>query len=156
MANETPRFEVVTDETMGQYHETAKRVALTDRADAPTFPGMEPASKEYVDLKLDAVMTRIDGKFDLLNQRMGDLEKRTPSIGAIIATAFTSAVGIVGVLLAAMAFGGDRFDSGIGLADQRQDQIERDADQDAIIRRLDALIAEQPTQPGPSVETPTE
>lgn len=112
-----------------------------------TLPSMEPASKEYVDLKLDAVMTRIDGKFDMLNQRLGDLEKRTPSLGAIIATAFTSGIAIVGVLLAALAFGGDRFDSGIGLADQRQEQLQIDAAQSAIIKRLDSILESQLSRP---------
>lgn len=119
--------------------------ALKEPGGGGTSNGMEPASKEYVDLKLEAAMGRIEGKLASM-----------PSTAAMIATGFTSAVGVIGILLAALAFGGDRFDGGVGLADQRQEQLQRDAAQDAILKRLDALLAAQPTPAPQAPESPSE
>jgi hypothetical protein len=54
---------------------------------------------------------------------------------------------IIAVVLAAIAFGGDRFDAGMSVADQQADQIIRDGQQDKSVReindKLDRLIAVQ-------------
>jgi hypothetical protein len=91
--------------------------------------------KDYVDARDEAVESRLLAKLDAL-----------PTTSTLWATAAT----IVGVILAAMAFGGDRFDSGIGMADQRQEQLQRDARQDKAVSemngKLDVLInREQPS-----------
>lgn len=118
----------------------------------PGGGGLEPASKDYVDLKLAAAMNEVRGEFSLLNQRLGSLEARTPTWWSVLGAVMIG----VGIVLAALSFAGDRFDGGIGLADQRQEQIQRDAEQDAIIKRLDALLAEQARQAVPAPGTPSE
>lgn len=110
--------------------------------------GMEPASREYVDLKLEAAMTRIDGKFDLLNQRLGDLKQQVPQWWSILGAVMIG----TGAILAALAFGGDRFDGGLNLSTQMQEQLERDRRQDErleqVLNRLDAQFA-APSTPAP-------
>lgn len=110
--------------------------ALKSGGGGGNYIGMEPATREYVDLKLEAALSRLEGKFDLLNQRMSDLEKRMPSWWSILGAVMIG----VATVLAALAFAGDRFDGGISLADQRQEQLERDRQQDETLRRLDEII----------------
>lgn len=65
-------------------------------------------------------------------------------------TVWQAAATIIAVVLAAIAFGGDRFDAGIGMADIHQAQMQRDAKQDEAVsqmdRKLDKLI-EQTKRP---------
>lgn len=127
-------------------------LTLKEIEEEVTSSPMEPASKEYVDLKLEVALARIEAKLTHM-----------PTTGAMIATAFTAAVGVIGIILAAMSYGGDRFDGGVGLADQRYEELQRnnerdarDAEQDAIIRRLDALLTQEAATPAPVTENPTE
>lgn len=124
-----------------------------------TFGFMEPASKEYVDLKTALTSAQNDARFsEVLSEirSLRGLVEGKPSTWQMIGAVFAGAATILGVILAALAYGGDRFDGGIGLADQRQEQIQRDADQDAIIKRLDALLATPAKSTGPAPGTPTE
>lgn len=122
---------------------------------ARTFPTMEPASKEYVDLKAEVVAAQNNARFaEVLAEIKGlrsDIATK-PSSWQVWGAALTG----FGAILAVLAFAGDRFDGGISLADQRQEQIQRDTAQDAIIKRLDALLAAQPTQSAPAPESPSE
>lgn len=103
---------------------------------------MDSATREYVDLKLEAALSRVDGKFDLLNQRMASLEARTPSWWATLGAVM---IGVAAVL-ATLSFAGDRFDGGIGMADQRLEQLQRDQEQseriDKILIQLDKVAGE--------------
>lgn len=94
--------------------------------------GMDNASREYVDLKLEAALSRVEGKFDLLNQNLASLEARTPTWWAILGAVMIG----VATILAALAFAGDRFDSGIGLADQRLEQLQRDQEQSERLEQI--------------------
>lgn len=133
-----------------------RRQSLKGPGGGDTFDGMESASREYVDLKLEAAMTRIDGKFDLLNQRMASLEARVPTWWAILGAVFIG----VGTLLAALSYAADRFDGGVSISTQQLEQLERDKAQDqkldAVLSRLDALVSQQSTQPAPAPGTPNE
>ena len=137
---------------VADFNDPGRTQSLKTGGGGGTSGFMEPASKEYVDLKLEAAMGRIEGKFDLLNQRMATLEARTPSWWSVLGAVMIG----VGVVLAALSYAGDRFDGGIGLADQRQEQLKRDAAQDAVISRLDALLAKQSTSPAPTPGSPSE
>lgn len=86
----------------------------------------------------DAVVAS-DRKADIAGVRadIADIKasvSKLPGYGSLIATALA----IVGILLAALSFGNDRFSAGISLADQRQQQIKRDDVQDSALRRTDA------------------
>lgn len=126
-------------------------------------PVPEVTTKDYIDSKVDAVRAQNDARFAEVIGRIDGLSAKLdhlPSTGAMIVTAVTSALAVVGIVLAAMSYGGDRFDGGIGLADQRQEQLVRDQDQDAkldtIITRLDALLDAQSIPPAPAPGSPTE
>lgn len=90
--------------------------------------------KEYVDARDDAIESRLGAKLDKL-----------PSSDTVRNNIWGAALTVLGILLAVLAFGGDRFDAGIGQADSRQTQLERDSDQDnsmaEINEKLDILIA---------------
>jgi hypothetical protein len=89
--------------------------------------------KDYVDAKNEAVETRLLAKLDKL-----------PTLGALLGVAAT----VVGVILAAMAFGGDRFDSGMGAGaivenvrkEQRVIDQRQNAKLSAIDQKLDLLV----------------
>ena len=115
--------------------------------------GMEPATREYVDLKLAAAMTEVRGEFALLNQRLGDMEKRLPSWWSILGAVMIGVATIIG----ALALAGDHLNTGMALADKRQEQLERDRQQndriEAILKRLDAQSASPSTPASPSGTT---
>lgn len=121
-----------------------------------TFPHMEPASKEYVDLKLEAAMSRIEAKLESIRENQ-------ISPWQVWGAALTG----FGAVLAVLAFGGDQFGLGSSLADQRLEQLERDRSQteaikvqnekiDATLSRIDALLASQATPAAPAPESPSE
>lgn len=120
---------------------------------------MDPASKEYVDLKTALTSAQNDARFsEVLSEirSLRDLIEGKPSTWQMVGAVFAGAATILGVILAALAYGGDRFDGGIGLADQRQEQLRRDAAQDALISRLDVLLARQATPLAPAPGNPSE
>lgn len=98
---------------------------------------------DTVDAKIAAAEARTDTKFAELRGDLKDFATAKEMRNAVWGAAAT----IIAVLLAAMAFGGDRFDAGIGMADVRQVQIARDVGQDKAVQRiegkLDQLIAAQ-------------
>lgn len=106
-------------------------------------------AKDYIDARADAVRAENESRFsDVLSEIKGlkSLVESKPSTWQMVGAIFGAAATILGVLLAALAFGGDRFDGGLGMAEQRQEQIQRDTDQDAIIKRLDALLSQSTTR----------
>lgn len=139
--------------------ETQHGAPLKTGGGGGTSSYMEPASKEYVDLKTALTSAQNDARFAEVLAEMkalGDAIRGKPSTWQMVGAVFAGAATILGVLLAALSFGGDRFDGGVGLADQRQEQLQRDADQDAIIKRLDALLASQAKPDAPAPGTPSE
>ena len=119
----------------------------------------EVTTKDYIDRSMDAVRAQNDARFaEVLGEIRGlrqDISEK-PSVWQMTGVVFAGAATILGVALAALSYGGDRFDGGVGMADQRFEQIQRDAEQDAIIRRLDAPLDTQPTSSTQAPETPTE
>lgn len=113
----------------------ARQEPLNAHGGGGTLPPMD-----VVDAKIQASEARTDTKFAELR---GDLKNF-----ATKSTVWQGVAVIIATLLAAMAFGGDRFDAGIGQADIRQAQLERDKKQDESVSRieqkLDKLIAAQP------------
>ena len=103
--------------------------------------GMLPPM-ETVDAKIAAAEARTDTKFAELR---GDL-KNFASNSTVWAASATAIVSILGVLLAVMAFGGDRFDAGMGagssIAPYVEQQKKRDAAQD---QKLDEILRRLPT-----------
>lgn len=122
---------------------------LRKTTEKPTFVRMEPASKEYVDLKLDAALAPILAKLD-------SIEKNQISPWQVWGAALTG----FGAVLAVLAFGSDQFGLGSGLSDQRFEQLQLDQAQDqkldAVISRIDALLDAQATPAAPALESPTE
>lgn len=106
-----------------------------------TYGGMDA-----VDAKIAASEARTDTKFAELR---GDLGKFATT-GAVWAAAGTAIATILGVLLAVMAFGGDRFDAGMSaggaVAPIVEQQKARDAAQD---EKLDEILRRLP-QPAPT------
>jgi hypothetical protein len=85
--------------------------------------------KEYVDARDDAVESR-------LQQRLDKLSTKT--------TVWQAAATIIGLLLAALAFGGDRFDGGVGasvlLREQAEKQAKTDQAQDAKLEQMNGKL----------------
>lgn len=133
---------------------------LTDAPAKPELPNdnasttSKPMSDELTDAKIAAAEARTDAKFAELR---GDFSREfteikttlthMPSTLTIWGASFTVAVSVIGILLAVIAFGGDRFDAGLGMADVRQAQAEKDKKQDDDVAningKLDRLIAAQ-------------
>lgn len=92
---------------------------------------MEPAVplKDYVDARDEAVETRLMAKLDQLSTK-----------GTIWGAAGT----VIAIILAVMAFGGDRFDSGMDASNvvetARKVQAETDAKQDERLRQIDSKL----------------
>lgn len=102
---------------------------------------------DTVDSKIAAAEARTDTKFAELRGYLKDFATARELRGTVWGAAAT----IIAVILAAIAFGGDRFDAGIGMADIRQAQLARDADQDRAVKsiegKLDKLIEAQANKP---------
>lgn len=93
-----------------------------------TSEGMVPL-KDYVDAKDDAVESRLTAKLDGLATN-----------DSIRKNVWGAAAAILAVLIGLAAFGGDRFDAGLSLADQRESQLRRDVTQDENLRRIDQKL----------------
>lgn len=121
--------------------EEAQRKASAAKASDLKHGGGDGTSDgmETVDAKIAAAEARTDTKFAELRSDLKDFATKSTVWGAM-GTA-------VALILAAIAFGGDRFDAGMGMADVKQAQVERDARQDASVdainKKLDVLIAAQ-------------
>lgn len=110
------------------------------------FGGMEPATREYVDLKIESAVARLEGKLDGLAGQLS----RMPTTGAMILTVAGAGVAVLTLGLAILAFAGDRFDGGIGLADRREEQLSRDREQND---RIETILNQISAQSAPSSTT---
>lgn len=102
---------------------------------------MEPVVpvKDYIDARDDAIESRLNQKLDKL---------------ATVGTVWGAAGTVLGLLLAALAFGGDRFDGGVGAAgllkEQSQKQAKTDEAQDAKLELMDQkldILIQQTSKP---------
>lgn len=109
-------------------------------ADAPAEDEMDD---RLLNAKIEASEARTDAKFAELKGLLASAPSRWDVWGGLLALF----VAILGIL----AFGGDRLALGIGLADTRQEQLERDRAQDAtaneINAKLDRLLAAESARP---------
>ena len=135
------------DESMRESWSDMQRKSRGESADSSLLKGdvvggtsgpMEPSVslKDYVDKADEAVESRLMSKLDTLATKDA---LRSNIWGAVAALA--------ALILGLAAFGGDRFDAGLGIADQRQEQLKRDEQQDRAVAqmngKLDVLIASQ-------------
>lgn len=125
---------VVPFETPRQMHERIARRAAELPEDELKHGGGGGTSggMETVDAKIAASEARTDTKFAELRGDLKDFATK--------GTVWQAAATIIAVILAAIAFGGDRFDAGIGMADVAQNQIQRDAEQDQAVKRMEAKL----------------
>lgn len=104
---------------------------------------MQPSMKDYVDARDAQNLAEMKSEFEKLRGDIAKLPTTWVMIGLFVS--------VVGLLLAALAFGGTRFSAGLSVADVRQDQLARDAEQDRTVRdineKLDVLIRQKPQQP---------
>ena len=99
-----------------------------------TSGGMNVSMKDYVDARDAAVASDMHAEFANVRADIAKL----PTTWTLVATALA----IVSILVAVLAFGGARFSAGISLADQREQQLVRDANQDAAVKKTDAKLDE--------------
>jgi len=113
---------------------TEPELPLKGGSGGGTSGGMSVSIKDYVDAR-DAMVTS-DLKSEIANLR-ADIAKlpSTWTLAGIVLSA-------VGIVLAAFAFGANGFSGGLAMADQRQAQIQRDADQDASAKATNAKLDE--------------
>ncbi len=99
--------------------------------------GMTVPMKDYIDARDSVVVSDMHAEFANLRADIA----RLPTTWTLIGTALA----IVSITIAVLAFGGARLSGGLSLADQRQDQVRRDAAQDAALRqtntKLDEILA---------------
>lgn len=114
-----------------------------EMASAPT--------REEIDAKIGTAKAEVDTEFAKLRADLRHL----PTTGALIATVASGVVAVIGVLLAVMAFGGDRFDGGLaasGIVTRvQEEQRIVDARQDAQLQemngKLDVILDRLPKTP---------
>jgi len=125
----------------------AEIAALKHGGGGGTSGGMEPAVplKEYVDARDDAVESRLDGKLDKLATK--------GTIWAAMATA-------LGLIFAAWALAGDRFDAGMSVSpaigQMQVQQAATDQRQDAKLTRMDRKLDVLITQTAVKQQAPAQ
>lgn len=108
--------------------------------------GMEPTTnwKDYVDAKDEACESRLTSKFDKL-----------PTADTMRNNIWGAAIAIIATLLGILAFGGDRFDGGVGAGglvsqmkvEQQATDKAQDAKLDLMDQKLDILIKQTASEP---------
>ncbi|MDF1625635.1 MAG: hypothetical protein P1U84_05060 [Parvibaculaceae bacterium] len=110
------------------------------------------ASVSRMEGTLNAVVARLDARMDAIDARIGTL----PTSGTMWAAAGTTIISILGVVLTVLAFGGDRFSSGLEFGatfGQETAEIRQLVQQNSeSIERLVNILEEQRTQPAPAQE----
>lgn len=91
---------------------------------------------KFVELsrQIDTKFAGLDLKFAQLEGRLSGLPSRWEMFGGLLA--------LFVAVLAVLAFGGDRLALGLGQADARQQQLQRDAAQDAAMKATDRQFGE--------------
>lgn len=120
----------------------------------PPLPAADITSKDYIDRSMDAVRAQNDARFSEVLSEVRSLRddvKRIPTLWQIFATVVSSMAVAAGLAFAAWAIAGDHFANGMNLADQRQEQLQRDQAQDQRLQetldRMDAFISSQTSAP---------
>lgn len=71
---------------------------------------------KYIDAKIDTVRAQNDARFAEVVGKLGNIEHTLsgqPSVASLIGTSAITALTILGLIVALLAFGGDRFDGGV-------------------------------------------
>ena len=84
--------------------------------------------KDYVDARIDAVRSDLSAKVTGFEAKLDTFPARMQ--WTVVTGAAATVVATVGLIIAVIAFGGDRFDGGIGLGGQYNEAIQQN--QDAI------------------------
>lgn len=123
----------------------------TLRHDKDRKPMTDVTAKDYIDARSDAVRAQNDARFSEVLTEIRSLSVKidhVPTTRSMIVTTLSGIAGATALFLGILAFAGDRFDGGVSLAEQQQQQIERDKAQDerlnSILDRLEALTAPPP------------
>lgn len=99
-------------------------------------------TREEVDAKLAAVEARLDSKLSRIEAKLDVMN--VPTIGQIIATVASGTAAVLAIGIAIIAFGGDRFDGGVGIGNTleeiRQDQRKVDEGQDKDRREIFQML----------------
>ncbi len=133
----------------------------TDYVDSRTTeqaPRDRPMDREYTDAKMETVRAQNDARFAEVMAKLEIMSRTSITKRELWAATGTSIAAILGVILAVLAFAGDRFDAGIGFSSQVAEQAAIDASQDAkfdlvidkldnVADRLEGLEARLPTAP---------
>ena len=126
-----------------------KNQPLTDRTEGVAdskveADPMQSYAKDYVDQKLETERARTDtrfaelsGKIDTMSAMIEGRLRGIPSRWEMWLGLLGVVVAVVGMVFTGLSYSGGRFDAGIGLADQRQEQLQRDEAQD---ERLDQIL----------------
>ena len=113
--------------------------------------GIDMATKDYIDAKLETAraerredMARIEGQLGVL---MAEVTSR-PTTGTVLFATFTSAITIIGIVVAVLAYGGDRFDGGVQMTGavvedvvENREAVQSNAEAiEAVDDKLDLLL----------------
>jgi len=113
--------------------------------------------RDYIDPKIDAVRSELRADVAELRAdvrssqaaseaRHAMLETKLDALGGLLQskpdklTVWGASLTVAGIIIAVMAFGGDRFDAGVGLSDHLSKQQSVDATQTARIDQQDAKL----------------
>jgi len=121
-------------------------------------PEDNPMDREYTDAKMETVRAQNDARFAEVMAKLEIMSRTSITKRELWTATGTSIAAILGVILAVLAFAGDRFDAGIGFSSQVAEQAAVDASQDAkfdlvidkldsVADRLEGLEARLPTAP---------
>ena len=119
----------------------SSQVPLKGGGGGGTSGGMEVSMKDYVDARDAAVASDMHSEFARVHVEFANIRAevaKLPGTWTLIGTALA----IVSIIVAVLAFGGARFSAGISLADQREQQIVRDANQDIAVKQANAKLDE--------------
>lgn len=147
-----PTVETVLDETPAAPSQAADLNQLAEKPDMPT-------EKDYIDAKIDGVRSELRADVAELRAtvqsgqaameaRQSALETKMDALTSLIQTKpdkltiWGSSLAVAGIVIAAIAFGGDRFDAGVGFSDHLTKQQQVDAAQSGRIDQQDAKLAE--------------
>jgi hypothetical protein len=117
---------------------------------------VDPASREYVDSKLEVLRAESIARHVDIMAELRIISARMLTLGGGIALALATGLGVVAIILAALAFGNDLFGSGLGASGMVDAAIERQADdnrsRDERVERIERLLQER--LPAPQAPAP--
>lgn len=134
---------------------TANEEALKYKPRADNYNGMDESDRAYIDAKSEAVRAQNDARFAEVIATLKTIQETSMKRRDIWGAAAATILSIVGIILAALSIGGDRFDGGMAasgvVSTVLNEQKARDQAQDQrlteILDRLDAVTGRLDAQP---------